>query len=79
MVPIQPIRWFVGCDQDGGDYLVPAVHRSKWEEWCDLDPDTEESWATPNYAIPIDGFSQIEFTNPTLDGRPVAGTEGGAA
>lgn len=51
------MKYFIDCDQDGYNYLIPAEKREDWNEWNRFDTFEE----APEYAIPIDGTASIEF------------------
>ena len=51
------MKYFIDCDQDCHNYLIPVEKRKDWEEWSRFDFDDN----VPEYAIPIDGISRIEF------------------
>ncbi len=50
-------KYFIDCDQDCHDYLIPVEKREDWEEWNRFDTDNY----VPEYAIPISRVSSIEF------------------
>lgn len=48
-------RFFLDNDNDGHWYIIPVDKISEWEEWSNLSEDNEDSWDTPDFAIPIGG------------------------
>lgn len=50
-------KYFIDCDQDCHNYLIPVEKRMDWEDWTRFDTDDQ----VPEYAIAIDGVSSIEF------------------
>lgn len=59
-------RWFIDCDHDGHDALVPEAYREEWEAWLALDPAIEEHWVLPTWVIPFEGVNRVTFTLPLL-------------
>lgn len=60
-------RYFIGFDNSGHRYLVPADCRYDWDIWCELPDDDEASCEVPGHiaAIRIDG-SFVTFCEPTV-------------
>ena len=60
-------RYFVGFDNSGHRYIVPADFRHDWAQWCELPEDDEASWEVPEHieAIRIDG-AYFTFCEPTI-------------
>lgn len=58
-------RFFLGSDDDGHWFLIPADMRDTWMEWRDLDSEDERSWDVPKGAIALNGHpTWVEFENP---------------
>lgn len=54
--------YFLDCDDDGHDYLIPSSRRKDWNEWLNLDRDEELSWVVPSYAKRLEySISHVEF------------------
>jgi hypothetical protein len=64
------VRWFIGSDDSGHEYLVPLERVEEWHKFCAIPEDDEESWDVPAWAVRIDG-GRLTFSEPAIGGRPV--------
>lgn len=63
--PPHEIRYFIGGDNSGHEYLVPCDMKKAWEAWCALPGDDPASWTEPHYAKRFEGV--LTFTNPKTE------------
>lgn len=74
-----PCRWFMDYDEDGNNYIVPANCRAEWQKWIKTEEQGSRALPVPSFAIPIDFFFWMEFSDPCYAGVPLAPSKGGAA
>ena len=48
-------RFFLSTDNDSHWYVIPVECREDWEAFCDLDPDSEAAWTSPDWAVAVGG------------------------
>lgn len=59
------MTWFLGTDNDGHWYLVPADRREEWRAWIGLPSNDERTWTHPRWALALGGSpSSVVFTDP---------------
>lgn len=56
-------RFFIGCDNDCHNYIVPLSKYYEWLEWTEMPEDDESGWEAPEWATPIDSPNRISFEN----------------
>ena len=60
-----PQRWFLDCDEDGHNFLIPADKRAIWESWIDLPWSDTKYKSVPDFVRPVnDCYSNVTFTDP---------------
>ena len=57
------MKFFLSQDESCHWYVIPALHREKWEAFLDIPEDDERSWDAPEWAVTVDHASDIEFGN----------------
>lgn len=61
-------RYFIGSDNSGHKYVVPAEQHEAWSEWANLPEDDERAWEAPEYATRIPGaLSLLTFSDPVVE------------
>jgi len=58
-------RFFIDRLSATGDlYLIPASCRQDWHDFDIRAEQTAEAWPVPEWAVPVDEMSHIEFEQP---------------
>jgi hypothetical protein len=61
-------RFYLGTDNDGHWFVIPADKRDEWSEWLDIDSDDERAWDAPDFARDLGGNpSCVTFENPRFN------------
>lgn len=60
--------FFLSQDGDGHWFIVPEEKEIEWHDWLDLDPDDEEAWIAPDWAIEVGGsYTMVKFSEYRID------------
>lgn len=58
-------RYFVDCDFNSQEYLIPLEYQKEWDKWIESDEANAYKAKAPRFAKPID--SRVTFTNPKIN------------
>lgn len=59
-----PQKYRLVYDNSSHTYIIPVGSEDKWDRWCLLDGDCEESWEAPTFAKLVN-ICKLTFENPT--------------
>lgn len=58
-------RFYLSQDNDSHWYIIPVDNETDWQDFLELDPDDDEAWEPPSFAVPTDGGpTMVTFTDP---------------
>jgi hypothetical protein len=60
------VRFFLGSDDSGHEFVVPVEYRAMWDAWVDQLNDDEPNCETPEFAYQVEGG--LTFTWPVENG-----------
>lgn len=59
---------YLDRDNEGHWYVIPRDMETEWQDFLELDPDDEDSWEAPDWAVQVGGsHTLVSFTSFRID------------